>query len=414
MTEPVVKLLHTADLHLDSPLKSLALKNEALAEVVATASRAALTRMIDFAIDEGVAALLIAGDLFDGAQRSAKTAAFLARSFDRLAAEDIQVFMIRGNHDAENPAANAFAPPSNVHVFDGRGGKQQLGTQEIWIHGVSFREPQAPESLLPRFGKPVEGAVNIGLLHTSLGGAEGHDTYAPCSVSDLVAHGFDYWALGHIHSRTVHHEDPWVVMPGMPQGRDMGETGAKSAALISIAGGTVTDVTEVPTAIAEFRRSTCDITEAEDDEAIRHALCAHLQAEADALRAQTGILRPTLQATPAQTWALTRDAAFWREVAEGLAEDTGRLWIESLDTTEAGMQGPDEVGAIGELAALIDALRGEDGFRKDAQELLAQTLAQLPARRAALAPDAAAETALADRLAEAGARALVARMRGMQ
>ena len=68
---------------------------------------------------------------------------------------------------------------------------------------MSFAQPHAPESLLPRYGAPVEGAVNIGIMHTSLAGAAGHDLYAPCSVADLHGAGFDYWALGHVHKRSV-------------------------------------------------------------------------------------------------------------------------------------------------------------------------------------------------------------------
>lgn len=247
---PLIKILHTADIHLDSPLRSLALRDEGLRDAVQAATRAAFTRIVDVALAEGVAALLIAGDLFDGAERSARTAAFLTGQLDRLKSAGISVFYIKGNHDAENPITGELTLPDNVHVFDGRGGKMQL-TDDIWVHGVSFAGRHAPESLLPKFSPPVPGAINIAMLHTSLAGAAGHDVYAPCSVSDLAAMGFDYWALGHVHKRQVHAQSPWVVMPGIPQGRDIGEAGPMSATMLNIDDASIS-IEEVITSAVEF------------------------------------------------------------------------------------------------------------------------------------------------------------------
>ena len=231
------RFIHTADLHLDAPLKSLALKDDDLAELVGNATRRALERIVDLCIEEEVDALLIAGDLYDGDMRSMKTAAFLVSEMERLNAAGIAVFMIRGNHDAESVLTRELEFSSNVHVFTGHGGTEELSAKGVAIHGVSFAKPQAPESLLPKYKAPISGLFNIGLLHTSLAGAAGHDTYAPCSANDLIAHGFDYWALGHVHIRQVHSEKPHVVMPGMPQGRDIGKpVQSRSRSSLSITG----------------------------------------------------------------------------------------------------------------------------------------------------------------------------------
>jgi len=357
--------------------------------------------------------VLIAGDLFDVRERSARTGAFLVGELERLGAGGVAVFYIKGNHDVENPAAGAFELPGNVHVFDGRGGKARIEGTDVWVHGVSFRERHAPESLLPRFGPPVPGAVNVGMLHTSLSGASGHDPYAPCTVADLVAHGFDYWALGHVHARTVHAEAPWVVMPGTPQGRDIGEAGPKSATLLTVADGRI-EVEEVPTSIAEFRASSCDVAGVEDDETLRARLRAHLAEEAAATRSDRAILRLALAGATARAWALRRDADLWRELTQGMAEETGRLWIEKLEIEAAAPEaGPAGGGAGAELEATMAGLRGEAGFRAQALAEVEQALGQLPPeRRRTLAPDPAALEALADDLAEQGAAALAARMRG--
>lgn len=406
-----IKILHTADLHLDSPLTSLALRDEELQARVITASRRSLEKMVDFCISESVAALLIAGDLYDRAERSAKTAAYLTLQMERLRGAGVRVFYIKGNHDAENPITGEIDLPANVHVFDGRGGKVQLAP-DVWIHGVSFRDKHAPDSLLSKFGATEPGAVNIAMLHTSLTGAAGHDLYAPCAVADLVQMGFDYWALGHIHKRQVHATAPLVVMPGNPQGRDIGEPGAKSATLLTIEAGEIV-VEEVPTSSVEFRESSVSLTGLEDDDAIRDALRTHLAAEAATL-SDSAILRLTVTGATTRAWHLRRDRDTWAEILNQLCADTGRLWIEKLTfdvTAPSTARSPND--AVAEVQELMAQIANEDGFRNAARQELEQMLALLPqARRAALAPDPVAQAMLLDQLTADAILAMTAAMRG--
>ena len=153
--------------------------------------------------------------------------------------------------------------PDNVHVFSSEGGTVRLDDAGVAIHGVSFASAHVPENIINRFPAPLPGLVNIGLLHTSLTGAAGHDVYAPCTLADLTGAGFDYWALGHVHKRAVHAENPWVVMPGIPQGRDIGEDGPKSATLVTIGDDGGITLEEVPSAVAQFARISADVTGAE-------------------------------------------------------------------------------------------------------------------------------------------------------
>src|SRR2546427_294312 len=82
--------------------------------------------------------------------------------------------------------------------------------------------------------------LNVGLLHTSLNGREGHDDYAPCTAATLTNRGYDYWALGHVHRREVVSSDPYVVYSGNLQGRNARETGAKGATIVEVHEGRVT------------------------------------------------------------------------------------------------------------------------------------------------------------------------------
>lgn len=254
------RFVHTADLHLDSPLRSLVLRDPELAELIGDATRQTCTRIIDLCLEERVDALLIAGDLYDGAQTSMKTARFLAREMGRLHEAGIRACVIRGNHDALSKITKELSfPEGTVTVFGARASTVTFGGAnlpfEVAVHGLSFAKPTAPESLLPRFSAPIAGAVNIGLLHTSLGGAVGHDVYAPCTPSDLARHGFAYWALGHVHKRSVAREGTaTIVMPGMPQGRDVGESGAKSVELVTVADDRSIQLERRYTALAEFAR----------------------------------------------------------------------------------------------------------------------------------------------------------------
>ncbi len=410
----MIKILHTADVHLDSPLRSLALRNFELRETVAAASRSSFSQLLDFAISEGVAAILIAGDLFDGKERSARTGAFLASELERLGDAGIRAFYIKGNHDAENPITGTLDLPAHVHVFDARGGKEQLA-EDVWIHGVSFADRHAPDSLLPRYKAPVPSAVNIAMLHSSLGGAPGHDIYAPCSVADLVGMGFEYWALGHIHKRQVYSENPWVVMPGIPQGRDIGEAGFKSATLLTIEHGKI-DVTEVLTSVVEFVQTELDVTEAESDEALRALLRQHLAALRKEVVAPTGVVRLTMIGRPPRHWQILRDRDVWFEQVSDLAQAAGDLWIDKLlfDLSPKEV-GEDATSAANELAATMTSIRSEPGFVALAQEEVESVLQDLPAGlRDKLMPDEVARDALVDSLAQTGANRVLAQLKGAE
>ena len=410
----MTKILHTADIHLDSPLRSLAMRDEALKEKVQTATRTAFSRVVAAAIEEDAAALLISGDLFDGAERSARTGAFLVSQLDLLRDAEISVFCVKGNHDAENPVTGGIPWPDNVHVFGASGGKVEL-EEGVWIHGVSFGGKRAEESLLPKFKAPEEGAVNIAMLHTSLSGAAGHDPYAPCSVADLSDMGFDYWALGHIHKAEIHSQDPWIVMPGTPQGRDIGESGPKFATLIIIGDSNgIEEVREIPTSVVEFLDVEVDATGLEDDDSLRDLLRARMQEAADGLQSESGAVRVTISGQTGMNWRLQRDPDHWTEVLRGIVEDTRCLWLNklALDLSAGSARGGQ--GPVEELRGLMQTVLDEPAFAEACRGELGAILDELPReRRDALAPDEAVGDAFARSLAERGAERILALMHGV-
>ncbi len=194
------RFVHTADIHLDSPLRSLALRNPDLRELVRNATRRAFEATIDLCLTEQVHALLIAGDLYDNDQTSMKTARFLSQQLKRLHDAGIRTYVIRGNHDAVARISRELVFEDSVRIYGSRAEAIEFqrgdGGVPVHIHGLSFAQAQAPESLLLKYGPKVDGGINVGLLHTSLGGVVGHDVYSPCQPSDLQATNFDYWGLG--------------------------------------------------------------------------------------------------------------------------------------------------------------------------------------------------------------------------
>lgn len=404
--------VHTADLHLDSPLKSLALRDEGLSELIGNATRTTLSRIVELCINEQVQALLIAGDLYDGAQTSMKTARFLAQEMERLAGEGIPAYVIRGNHDAASRITRELTLPDSVTVFSGRAETVETAWNghAVAVHGISFRQPHAPESLLDHFRPPLPGAFNIGLLHTSLGGAPGHDPYAPCTLAELQATGFDYWALGHIHQRAAYPGPTTVVMPGIPQGRDIGEAGAKSVTLVRVDDAGAVTLAEKHLAVAQFERLPVDCAGLTDWAELVAAL---KQALSTARRDHAGehlIVRPVLTGATPLAWRARRDADLLGAEAQTTADRIGSLWIDKIEFAFAEARTGLPGGAVGELARIVDegALTPADPQVQAEVELL---LRNLPADLRGLLGDSEEETAarIASEMAD-GALELLARL----
>src|ERR1035437_6713583 len=230
------QFIHAADIHLDSPLRGLSGFDDAPVDQIRTATRRAFENLVDLAIRESVAFVLIAGDLWDGSWPDAGPGLFFIRQAKRLRQAGIPVYVVKGNHDAENTLTRELRYPDNVHLFGHlRPETVRLNPLSVAIHGQSFREANITGDLAAVYPAPVPGAFNIGLLHTCLDGDSRHYAYAPASVDALAAKGYQYWALGHVHQRrALELNGVPIVFPGNVQGRYIPETGPKGCELVTV------------------------------------------------------------------------------------------------------------------------------------------------------------------------------------
>ena len=235
-----MRFLHLADLHLDAAFQN---RSRAVREALRGAAKSALSTAVDQAIARRVDAVLIAGDLFDSERLSIQTERFLLEAFARLSTARIQVVYATGNHDSggESSAARRLPWPDNVTVVDGespvrveiRGAEGAVGYVTAAGHG----RPRVTDDLSKSFPAPTGPLPEVGLLHTQVKGArgeDGHSLYAPSKISLLSQAGFDYWALGHVHTRQALLELPAIHYSGNTQGRNPRETGPKGGLFVEL------------------------------------------------------------------------------------------------------------------------------------------------------------------------------------
>lgn len=412
------RFVHAADIHLDSPLRSLALRDRRLADLIGNATRRAFVRLVDLCLDEQVDALLLAGDLYDGDQTSMKTARFLAEQLRRLHEAGIRVFVIRGNHDALSRITKELTLPDSVKLFGGRAEAIAIergnGQFPVAIHGLSFAQQHAPESLIGKYRPPVEGAVNIGLMHTSLAGAAGHDLYAPCSLADLQGSGFRYWALGHVHKRSIVEGGCAIVMPGMPQGRDINEAGAKSVTLVTIGDDRSIGIEERVTSIAQFERVAVDATGIDDWRDLVAALARALEQARGDVASEHLVARLRVMGATPLAWRIRRDLDLLKTEADDRASVIGSCWVEKLevDCRAPGAVAGASADPLTELRRLIDEeVIGSDAYQAEIAGIAEELRTQLPQEcRGLLGSDEEALRATIAALAKDGSEDVLARL----
>ncbi len=370
-----MKFLHCADVHLDSPMRGLARYEGAPVERLRGATRRALERLVELAIAEGVAFVVIAGDLYDGERDDFQTAMFLQRQLHLLREAGIPVVIAYGNHDAANEITRRLALPQGVHALPhDRPGTVELPQAGAVLHGRSYASRAVFDDLSRDYPAPVDGLLNVGVLHTSLDGRPGHDPYAPCTVEGLARRGYAYWALGHVHQREhLQRDGVHVVFPGNVQGRDVGETGSKGATLVEYRPGEVLSVAHRDLAPVRWTLLEVEVPGAASvDEALEGAVAA-LAALQQSSPAELNAVRVALAASPEVRSAWLRQPE--RYEAQLRADAAGHdetLWLERIELRPAARPVGEEPGeALRAVRQALDALRADPARRGAVTSLLA-------------------------------------------
>lgn len=370
-----MRFLHAADIHLDSPLAGLRQRGGARGDELAGATRRAFQNLVQFAIDQKVELLLIAGDNYDGRHRHYGSVLFFAREMDRLQRAGVRVVMIRGNHDAENQMELRMA--AGIHLLS-PDQPESIAFDDLGVvvHGQSYPRRDVRHNLVAAYPEPVAGRVNIGLLHTAVDGFGGtHERYAPCTVADLIAKNYDYWALGHVHERTEIAKAPWIVYPGNLQARHVNEAGSKGATLVTVTGGRISDVKALPFDVARWTRLPIDISSCEGIDEVSTAIDVALATAVDDADGRTLVARLEIMGRTHLHRALKADTARLDAEAERAAEAAGDVWVEQirLMTEDAVDDQPTSADALAGLLRGVETIRTNTVSR----ELLRETIGAL-------------------------------------
>ncbi|MDG3007963.1 metallophosphoesterase family protein [Paludisphaera mucosa] len=363
-----MKFVHAADLHVDSPLRGLEHYEGAPVERVRLATRAALANLVRVCVDEEASFLIVSGDLFDGDWNDFNTALFAAAQMRILRNQGIRVFVIRGNHDSRDEMSYRVPWPDNLHMLDCRAPEtivlEDLG---VAIHGMSFPRRELTENLVPRYPKPIKGLVNVGLLHTNATGSLDHDSYAPCSVNELAAKGYDYWGLGHIHKREILHEGPYVVYPGNTQGRHVRETGDKGCMVATVADGEVSALRFRSTDVLRWRRETLTLLPEDGVDELIDAARVRLKAVADEADGRLVAVRLEVKGRCRAHRILGDETRRLETTAQLRAlpgEFTDDLWVEKIKLETDHPLDRDQLrkgrDVLGDLLRSIDAVRADE------------------------------------------------------
>ena len=364
----ILRFVHAADLHLDSPFSGLkAIAPDEVSSILRRATFEVYDNIVDLCIEERVDALLVAGDVYDGADRSLRAQLKFVDGLRRLAEAGIRSFICHGNHDPLDGWEAKLELPAGCVRF----GPEVTGEpmfpedpERARVYGISYPQREVRQNLSPRFRDLPNGGFKIGLLHANVGGNSEHDSYAPCSVSDLVETSIDYWALGHVHTRAVlRDENPAIVYPGNPQGRHPNESGERGVYLVEVddSGGVGMEFRAVD--VVRWERRDLDIDGLGDEQ---HMLNAISDVAGSALEGAGGrpvVLRLVLSGRgPMNRWLRRQDTV--EHVLENLngeyADGHPWLWCERIHLETGSsidrMQVVQREDFAGDLARLVGEL----------------------------------------------------------
>lgn len=377
------RFIHAADPHLDSPLLGLASREDSPVSLLKGATRRAFENLVQLAIDEAVDFVLIAGDLYDGDWKDYNTGLFFRGQMVRLREKNIPTYLIAGNHDAASVLTKRLSLPDNVHVFSTRTAESlNVEGLPVVIHGRGFPKKKVPENLATEYPEAEAGKFNIGLLHTSLNGRPGHDTYAPCSENDLKQKGYDYWALGHIHQPEIISEDPWIVFAGNCQGRHMKETGPRGCRLVTVNDSLRVENVEWQTLdVVRWAELSVDLAGCETDSDALHRINVAMESAVSEAEGRLVAARIALSGATSLHGSLHREQQRWHAEVLAMAQNQGSesIWIEQVKISTTPVYDVAELATRDALTkTVLDSLSDTTELQPTQQTEISSMLELLP------------------------------------
>lgn len=379
------KFLHAADIHLDSPLCGLERYPGAPIDQIRGATRYALRKLTELAIQEHAEFIVIAGDLYDGDWKDYNTGLFLVSQMSVLRETGIRVFIISGNHDATSRLTRSLRMPDNVTILSSHAPEtivlEHIGAA---IHGQGFAQQACTKDLASQYPSQMPGLFNIGLLHTSISGREGHEPYAPCTVDTLKAKQYDYWALGHVHSREIVHKDPWIVFPGNTQGRHVREMGPKGCTVVTVEDGSCTAVEHRNLHVIQWEICNVNVTGEPHPDSLLDCIRTAISELAGEGGEEPLAIRLHITGRCKAHSALLSDPDKWmNEIRAQVSDATGeKVWLEKIlfqTSMEIDLkQMLTRTDSLGELLRYINSLESGDALLQLAKEELEQFITKLP------------------------------------
>jgi DNA repair protein SbcD/Mre11 len=378
-----LSFVHAADLHLDSPFTGISGIDPELGERLAKATFQVYEAIIELCMDEEVDFLLIAGDVYDSADKSLYAQVKFIEGLRRLETAGIQVFICHGNHDPLDGWSASLTWPENVHIMSGGGAEvvefKKEGETAATIVGMSYPTQHIMKNLVKDFPRKEDNwPFTIGLLHCSVGSNPEHDPYAPCTLQDLRELNYDYWALGHIHTPSiVCKEAPIVIYPGNPQGRHPGETGARGCFVVDVSSGGDTSIRFIETDSVRWHIREISIEGLEKE----GELIESLQSQLDDIREKSGgrsaICRFILKGRGPLHYVLSQEGFLedlLRLLREGENWSRQFIWIERIENEtlfpverELLLKREDFVG---DLVKIVEDLKTDEKARNEFREFL--------------------------------------------
>ncbi len=370
-----LRFVHAADLHLDSPFTGIrAAAPENVASALYSATFDSYRNIIDLCISERVDALLVAGDVYDGADRSLRAQQAFIEGLRSLDAVGIRSFVCHGNHDPLDGWEARLSYPAGCRRFGTEFSAEPVFLDEphrALVYGISYPTRDVFENLVSRLGQVEEPAFTVGLLHANVGGNADHAPYAPCTLDDLAQTGIDYWALGHVHTRQVLREgNPTVVYPGNSQGRHPNETGARGVYLVEIESNGNVKLDFRPTDTVRWERVSVDIGDLETEQDLLNAVDDAMQSLLDGPEGRSVVTRLTLTGRGDLNHFLRQPRAA-DDILEGVNERwAGELpfaWCERIEDATAAPIDRDAMRAGEDF--LAEVLRTADGLKESPSPL---------------------------------------------